>query len=390
MSSKYTAVHGDRQPALTEQTDSQVLAEAHAVMETAVDAIITISDHGIIENFNQAAERLFGYNRAEVVGQNVNRLMPAPHAGAHDEYLARYLTSRVPSIIGKGRQLEARHRDGHLIPIHLAVSEYLIDGETHFTGIVRDLSEIEQANEQIRAQGERLAHAGRLSLMGEMTAAIAHEINQPLTAISMYAEAALFMSEQQDINLKKLREAITKLGDQSLRAGAVIERIQRFVRGTSGERRLTDLNELIRESVSLARNDARLHGVEIVTNYDPEIPGVLADPIEIQQVALNLIRNGMDSMSEVGNRYGNSLRVNTTSLRDRVRVEVCDSGTGVAEGSSELLFTPFHTTKADGMGMGLSICNSIITGHGGHLSFDNNVDHGATFFFELPSAGDDV
>ena len=272
--------------------------------------------------------------------------------------------------------------------MHLAVSEFEIDGETRFTGIVRDLSEIEHANEQIRRQGERLAHAGRLSLMGEMTAAIAHEINQPLTAISMYAEAALLLSDQDDINVERLREAIARMNDQSLRAGAVIERIQRFVRGIAGERKPVDMNELIRETLSLVRNDARLHDVQIQVDLVDNLPAVLCDPIEIQQVALNLIRNGMDSMQEVRNCHGRALVVATGIEAERVRVSVQDAGAGVAETSRDLLFAPFHTTKAEGMGMGLSICTSIIAGHGGKLSYENNADHGATFYFDLP-VGDD-
>ena len=362
-------------------------------METAVDAIITISATGVIESFNPAAEGLLGWQEAEVLGKNVNCLMPPPHSTDHDQYLLNYLRTRQPSIIGKGRKLEAVHKDGHHVPIHLAVSEYTIAGETKFTGIIRDLSEIEHANEQIRAQGTRLAHADRLSLMGEMTAAIAHEINQPLTAISLYSESAQLLCNRGAVDIPKLLTIINKLGDQSLRAGAVIERIQRFVRGVSGDRKPTNLNELMRDSVSLATNDARLHNFYIEASYAPGLPPVLCDPIEIQQVALNLIRNGMDAMQSVSARNGNTLQIATASDGTRVRVDVRDCGTGVADADHDRVFTPFHTTKAHGMGMGLSICKSIVTSHGGELNYRNNnhgnpaatrASPGATFYFELP------
>lgn len=257
------------------EAELRLLAEAKAVMETAVDAIITISATGVIESFNPAAEGLLGWQEAEVLGKNVNCLMPPPHSTDHDQYLLNYLRTRQPSIIGKGRKLEAVHKDGHHVPIHLAVSEYTIAGETKFTGIIRDLSEIEHANEQIRAQGTRLAHADRLSLMGEMTAAIAHEINQPLTAISLYSESAQLLCNRGAVDIPKLLTIINKLGDQSLRAGAVIERIQRFVRGVSGDRKPTNLNELMRDSVSLVTNDARLHNFYIEASYAPGLPPVL-------------------------------------------------------------------------------------------------------------------
>ena len=353
-------------------------------METAVDAIITIDTAGCVASFNNAAEKMFGWNRDEVIGGNVSRLMPSPHREAHDDYIMRYMSTGSARIIGIGRNLHARRKDGTLIPIHLTVSEFEIDGERNFTGIIRDLTDLQRADQEIRKQSERLAHAGRLSLMGEMTAAIAHEINQPLTAISLYAEAATRLIEQSSPDFEKINRAISKMGDQSLRAGAVIERIQRFVRGQDGHREDVLLNDLIEEVVSLATNDARLHDITIETEYDTSLGSIRCDPIEIQQVGLNLIRNAIDAMTEIGSQNGRLITVRTSAVSNGVRVEVVDAGTGVSDDHRDDLFTAFKTSKPNGMGMGLSICKSIIEAHGGRLDFSNNVGHGATFFFELP------
>lgn len=365
-------------------------AEAEAILDTAVDGIVIIDDTGRVEVFNQAAARLFGYDPAEVVGNNVTMLMPEPHRSAHGRYLQTYLRTGEAKIIGIGRELEAVNRAGRRIPVYLAVSEVKANGRRRFTGIIRDLSEQRAAREALTEQREKLAHVGRLSTMGEMTASIAHEINQPLTAISMYAQAGIRLIDGGNLDLDRLRDALDKLNTQSLRAGAVIERIQRFARAQESQREPVDVNELLKDLLALAESDARLHDVELQVSLAANLPEVIGDPIQIQQVALNLIRNAIDAMIEIDCMNGRLLTL-TTSLPqpDLVRVSVVDVGPGVAEDQADLLFTPFHTTKKEGMGMGLSICRSIIGEHGGILSFRNNVGPGATFFFTLPAGTPD-
>ena len=358
--------------------------ETRAITETAVDPIITIDGAGIILTFNRAAEALLGYRSEEAVGANVTMLMAAPEAEQHDEHIARYLRTREPRIIGVGREVEAIGRDGRPIPIHLSVSEYRVGGEVRFLGIIRDLTALKSAEAQVRSQTDSLAHAGRLSLMGEMTAAIAHEINQPLTAIAMYAEASAHLIDGDEPNLDKIKDAIAKMKEQSLRAGAVIERIQRLARGEIGERAAIDLNMLMQEVTGLVANDARLHDISINEIYAIDMPEVRADPVQIQQVALNLIRNAIDAMDEPG-----EIRVETSYNEDFVRATVSDSGAGVDTADAEDLFTPFHTTKTNGTGMGLPICKTIIDEHGGHIGYFNNPDRGATFYYDLPRTRND-
>lgn len=371
---------------ITEQTRRE--AENRTLLETAVDAIIMIDEGGAIETFNRAATDLFGYTAEEIIGEPVTRLMPEPHRSRHDEYMRRYMETGEKRIIGIGRELEAQDRSGRRIPIYLAVSEILLQGRRRFAGIIRDLSAQRADREALAEQRERLAHVGRLSTMGEMTASIAHEINQPLTAISMYAQSGLKLIERGDPDLAKLAAALDKLNTQSLRAGAIIERIQRFARAQDSQYQFAVINDLLKDLVKLAEGDARIHDVAITFDLAEDLPAVYCDPIQIQQVALNLIRNAIDAMKEIGCRHGNALCITSRALSDtRLEVAVTDQGPGVPDDQISLLFKPFHTTKKDGMGMGLSICRSIIAEHGGELQFRNNADAGATFYFTLPVHG---
>jgi two-component system sensor kinase FixL len=271
------------------------------------------------------------------------------------------------------------------MPIYLAVSEITQHGRRRFTGIIHDLSEQQAAREALAEQRERLAHVGRLSTMGEMTASIAHEINQPLTAISMYAQSSIKLIDRGNPDPEKLRAALEKLNVQSLRAGAIIERIQRFARPHQSQREMIRLSMLLTDLLKLAESDARLHELELKFDLAEDLPDVLCDPVQIQQVALNLIRNAIDAMSEIHCANGRDIVIQTRAVSPQlVEVSVSDQGPGVAEDAEKLLFTPFHTTKKDGMGMGLSICRTIIAEHGGVLNFRNNPDCGASFYFTLP------
>jgi len=367
---------------VTEQT--LVSAESHAILDTAADAIIIIDETGSIEIFNQAASRMFGYSLSEAVGSNITILMASPHREHHQEYIARYLKTGEARIIGIGRELTGARKDGSTFPIYLAVSEINLAGQRRFTGIIRDLTEQHASRQALAEQRERLAHVGRLSTMGEMTASIAHEINQPLTAISMYAQAGLKLLERGG-DLDKLKDALEKLNVQALRAGAVIERIQRFARAQESMRELIDVNTLLKDLLKLAETDALLHSIELELDLAEGLPALYADPIQIQQVALNLIRNAIDAMTEIGCPHGRVIHIRSRRLPGGlVEVAVKDLGPGVADDQVDLLFTPFHTTKRDGMGMGLSICRSIVREHGGELDYLNNDGAGATFYFRLP------
>ena len=364
--------------------DSRISTNALAILDTAVDAILTIDKSGIISWVNKSACEMFGYDKDELLGSEISLLMPEPHHGNHQNYVDRYLETGEAQIIGIGRELVAKHKDGHTFPIYLGISEVSLDDEVHFTGVIRDLTEQKAANADLMEQQQRLAHVGRLSTMGEMTASIAHEINQPLTAISMYAQSCIRMLQRESYDQDKLLDALVKLNRQSLRAGEVIERIQRFVRNEQGQREVVNINSLMRELQYLVGNDARLHNIDLELELADKIPEVFCDPVQIQQVAINLVRNAIDAMAEVDCRWGHTITIRTKPLDGLVEVAVRDAGGGVAPEEEAKVFSAFHTTKPQGMGMGLSICRTIIDSHDGLLQFRNNMDHGATFYFRLP------
>jgi two-component system, LuxR family, sensor kinase FixL len=368
--------------------DRWLRENALSVLDAVVDAIITMDEQGTIQYANGAAYRMFGYPSGTMLGMDVTALMPEPHHTQHHVYVESYLRTHQPKIIGIGRELVAQAADGRHIPIYLAVSEIPTPHGMCFAGILRDLTQQKQAQAALLEQQERLARVGRLSTMGEMTASIAHEINQPLTAISMYSQACIKLLEAERLDLEKLKSALDKLTRQSLRAGAIIERIQRFVRNESGQREACDPNTLIADLQTFVRGDARLHDIELKFELATGLPRVWCDPIQIQQVALNLIRNAIDAMHQIDRIHGNQVTIRSRLAGDLVEVAVEDSGTGVSADEEPLVFSAFHSTKVDGMGMGLSICRSIINEHGGQLGFFNNADHGATFYFRLP-AGDE-
>ena len=358
-------------------------------MATAVDAIVTVDEKGIIRSFNRAAERLFDYRADEVLGQPISLLMPAPHRERHHEYIERYLATGEARIIGIGREVQARRKDGTLIPVYLAVSEFEVSEGRRFAGVLHDIS----AEAEARELRERLARAAGLSAMTEMTAALAHEINQPLAAIAAYAQAARGQMHQGDE--AKLAQTLDKVVEQSVRASAVVERVQRLVKGLSGDDasadfQLADLNALLEEVVSLVHMDARKRGVEVVLEGVPHLPNVYCDAVQIQQVGINLIRNAVDAIADVGCQHGHIVRVYTchSSPDNRtVQILVEDSGAGVPAGEQEALFAPFQSGKPGGMGMGLAVCRTIIAKHGGTLDCRNNTPRpGATFSFALPVA----
>lgn len=366
-------------------TQRWLIENAGAVLDAVVDAIITIDSHGIIQTVNEAAITLFGYTREQMVGASLSILMPEPYRSRHQSFVDRFLRTGRAQIIGIGRELEAVTADQRQFPIYLAISEINTPDETYFVGIVRDLSQQKAAEEALMEQRNRVTQVGRLSTMGEMTASIAHEINQPLTAIAMYAQASIRLLNQEPPDTARVLQALGKLSEQSLRAGAVIERIQRFVRNESGQREWIDINALLLDLRHLAAGDARLHNIELEFDLSEDLPPLFADLVQIQQVALNLIRNAIDAMHEIKCRNGNQVKVATKLQGASVEVSVIDSGTGVPDEQRADMFKPFHTTKRDGMGMGLSICKSIINDHGGTLQCENNALHGARFFFNLPT-----
>lgn len=483
-----------------------------AALEAAVDGIVIIDETGSIETVNEAAERMFGYRPGELRGRNISVLMPEPWASRHDDYIRNYLRTGRARIIGYGREVEGRRKDGSVFPLELSVGEGTSGGRRFFVGLLRNVSdrkamevELRQREEELRqtqqnapiptlitdlegtviegnaacsamfgytpeecsrqsvltithpddadetslllrhfarreidsaereqrfvakdgrvlhgvlhvgavrdAWGrterlvmqvidrtrqveaelrarqtqDRLAHVNRLSTLGEMAAGIAHEVNQPLGAISNYAQACRVLIERGRAESTKLSEILEKIASQAQRAGEVIRRLRTLARGRNAAQEPAALDVLVRDIVKLAEVDARLRNMRISVELDGPLPTVLVDLVQIQQVVLNLLRNGMEAMEEAGTSRREVIVSARRSGPEEVEVAVRDFGAGVDPAVAEEIMNPFVSTKSTGMGMGLAICHSIIASHGGRLWFTPADGGGTIFNFTLPA-----
>jgi two-component system sensor kinase FixL len=362
-------------------------AEAHlrSILATIPDAMVVIDEAGSILSFSAAAEKMFGYSEADVVGLNVKMLMPIPHRDAHDQYLINYLTTGKRKIIGIGRVTTALRQDGSTFPIELSVGEAWVGDRRIFTGFIRDLTDRQQVELRMQDLQSELAHVGRVSEMGTLASSLAHELNQPLTAVSSYCEAArdLLAGEPTSETLAMVREALDEAANQSIRAGQIVRRLRDFMSHGGTERRIESLGKLIGEANALALVGSREHGIDVQVRLDPAVKEVFVDRIQIQQVLVNLIRNAIDAMVEAPIRC---LTVSTRATDGMVEVTVEDSGSGISPTVAPQLFQPFVTSKQSGMGIGLSICRTIVDAHGGRIWFEpgRNGD-GTAFHFTLPT-----
>ncbi|MCA1477556.1 sensor protein FixL [Bradyrhizobium sp. NBAIM08] len=355
-----------------------------SILETVPDAMIVIDSRGIMQLFSSAAERLFGYSKQEAIGRNVSILMPEPDQSRHDSYLTRYLRTNDPHIIGIGRIVTGKRRDGTTFPMHLSVGKTQRAGEPHFTGFVRDLTEHQQTQARLQELQSELVHVSRLTAMGEMASALAHELNQPLAAISNYMKGSRrLLAGSTDPNMPKVESALDRAAEQALRAGQIIRRLRDFVSRGESEKRVESLSKLIEEAGALGLAGAREQNVQLRFSLDPDADLVLADRVQIQQVLVNLFRNALEAMAQSQRR---ELVVANTRVADgMIEVEVSDTGIGFREDIIPNLFQTFFTTKDTGMGVGLSISRSIIEAHGGRMWAESNATGGATFRFTLPA-----
>lgn len=487
-------------------------ARIKAVLETATDGIVGIDARGLILSINSAAERIFGYPKSELIGRNVNMLMPEPFHGQHDRFIENYLTTAQAKIIGSGREVLGLRSDGSIFPMELAVSEVRIGNERNFTGIVRDISQRKRTEEQLRfsreqlrltfenapvailtsdldcrileanrassqtigysreellgmrftdlvhpderakcsefarqarldqlgseaiqqrwihkngneifgflhigvihdQQGipqhfviqmedntdklnaeaearqlrERIAHAARITTLGEMVAGIAHEINQPLAAIASYMDASQRLLASGQASPEDLGHAMKQASTQAHRAAEVIQRLRGFAKMRSPHTETLDLNGLIREVVALAEMENPDLRAMIRLECADDLPKLRVDPIQIQQVILNLIRNAVDAIKETALENPRLTIRSVNEAGSAVRIEVIDCGSGIDEANADKIFDPFFSTKRSGMGLGLSIGRSIARAHGGVLDFKNNEGRGATFYLRLPT-----
>jgi two-component system sensor kinase FixL len=361
--------------------------EAHlrSILATVPDAMIVIDERGTILSFSAAAEKMFGYSEADVLGENVSMLMPSPDRERHDGYLENYRRTGERKIIGIGRVTVARHRDGFTFPIELSIGEALLGDKRIFTGFIHDITHRQQIERRLQDLQSELAHVGRVSEMGTLASTLAHELNQPLTAVATYCETArdLLASPPDPDTLVMLREALDDAAQQAIRAGQIVRRLRDYISNGDTDRKVESLPRLMTEAHALALVGSREHGIEVQIQLDPRAERVFVDRIQIQQVVVNLIRNAIDAMIEGPVR---SLAIRTDLEPGHlVRISIEDSGSGISDAVAPQLFQPFITSKRSGMGIGLSICRTIVEAHGGRIWFEPAPDSGTIFHFTLPA-----
>ena len=361
--------------------------EAHlrSILDTIPDGMIVIDERGIVQSISATAEAMFGYSAAEVCGRNVSMLMPSPHRDRHDGYIARYLATGERRIIGLGRVVAGQRKDATIFPMELEIGEVRSSAHHLFTGFVRDLTERQRTEKRLQELQSELSHVSRLSEMGQMASALAHEVNQPLTAATNYIEAARLLLTGGSAAIERTTAVIDNVAAQIRRAAQIILRLREFVKKGETAQRAEDITKVIAEASALALIGTKERGVKLQLRSALNLPPVQIDAIQIQQVIVNLMRNAIEAMETSERR---ELTI-ASEMEDgtRIWVSIVDTGPGIAPEIADRLFQPFVSTKPQGMGVGLSICRSIIEGHGGRLAVEANPAGGTIFRFSLPVVG---
>ncbi len=354
-----------------------------SILDAVPDAMVVTDETGTILAFSRAAEIMFGRAAADVVGKPVTLLMAGRDLANHDSYISRYLRTGERQIIGKGRTVIAAKADGQLFPVDLKIGEARIGEHYIFTAYIRDLTEQQKAALRLQEMQVELSHFSRLSAVGTMASALAHELNQPLTAVANYLEAGRDLIDSPDPRAKDiLAEALTEAAKQAVRAGEIVRKLRSYVSRGEVDARPIDLSPAIHDAVALSKVAREFGAIPVKIDLPSDLPRVLADPIQIQQVIINLVRNAMDALETVASPQ---ITVRAHTLEPGfVTVEVCDNGPGLPEELKSLIFKPFATTKSQGMGLGLSICQTIIEAHGGVIRALSPSEGGTCMRFTVP------
>lgn len=353
-----------------------------AVLNTMIDGVIMIDYQGLIAKFNPACERIFGYDAQDVIGLNISALMPSPYQRDHDDYIRNYQSSGVAKIIGIGREVSGLRKDGSIFPMHLSVGE-MRDGEViAYVGVIRDLTAEQKARQDFEALQQQHFHLSRVSAMDQMGAAIAHELNQPLTAIMNYMDAGVTMAEgEKALDRERLGLVMAKSSEQAARAAGILSRLRRFIETGDVEKQLAAPEALLKSSTDLVLPMFKNEGIETRYDVSSALPDILVSDVQVQQVLVNLIKNACEAM------LGEASRVLTLGARaqdDQLIFSVSDTGMGLSAADFDTLFQPFSSDKSGGLGVGLSISRTIIGNHGGALWAEHNSPKGCRFYVSLP------
>ena len=381
----YTSIDNDSKAmglvVLYDITDrKQVEAQYNSIFNASVEGIITVNIDNIVVASNPAVETIFGYSADELVNGTLQKLLPSLSDNSHK------LSLDYPQpLIVKIQEIRGLHKNGHLITLDLTIADYTIDNNAYFTYIVRDITERKHREQQHKDHLDQLAHVGRLGLMGEMASGMAHEVNQPLTAIATYAQVSLNLIKKEKPDLQKLIEIAVKTQEQALRAGHIIHGMKRFCKSKAQQRSIININELINNSVKLCADQLKQNRIVVTFKLEEPLPVINVDPIQIEQVLINLIRNGADAILSATEKIQRKITIHSQlTPNHEIKVSVQDNGSGIPDDQREKILMPFHTSKSEGMGMGLSISSALIEAHNGKLNFESHFGKGSTFYFTLP------
>jgi PAS domain S-box-containing protein len=359
------------------------------VLDTTMEGILAVTEQGNIETVNVSGQKIFGCSAAELIGQNISRFIPPENGEAAGQDYLDKLCRRQPKLAGIGHEVTGRRQDGTEFPMELIVSDLMKVDHRVFKFFLRDLTARKQLEAESRRHLMELAHVNRASTLGELSGSLAHELNQPLTAIQSNAQAAQrFLGDGQSLDLDEVRDSLKDIVEQNQRASVIIRNMRALLKKGEGQLKPLDLNETIREVLDILHSDLVARNITISAELNPRLPHALGDRIQIQQVLINLILNSCDAMAA---QNFPKRRVTIGTERDHdthARVFVADCGPGISTDMTEKIFEPFFSTKESGLGMGLTICTSIINAHGGRLWTEkrNDDEPGAVFCFTLPFA----
>ncbi len=381
------------------QTGKELAADGarmRALLEAAVDGIISIDKRGIIQTINPAAERLFGHSAAEVTGRNVSMFMPSPYREEHDDYIAAYLATGKKKIIGIGREVVGLRKDGSTFPMDLSVAEARLEGEPIFLGVVRDITDrkrseealqssnrnLEKALAEMKGMTQQLWQAAKLASVGELAAGIAHELNNPLATVSLRVESVLARTPPDDPR----RRALEVIEQESKRMADLVANLLQFSRRGREEVSTVDLRQELAKAVELVHHHLRKRLITVVQELAPDTPNIYADRQKLRQVFLNLLTNAGDAMAQGGTLTLRTAPITVDAETPAVNIEVSDTGGGIPPDQLAKVMDPFFTTKEEGhgTGLGLAICRRIVQEHQGLIELLSEVGKGTTVRITLP------
>jgi PAS domain S-box-containing protein len=365
---------------LLELTVLNRTARLDSIFNASVEGIITVDMSDIIVSANVAVETIFGYKPEELVGCSFNKLMSSTLREMNDCSL-----NRAIKFTGRIKEVEGIHKNGSAVPLDQSIAEFSIKDAHYFTTIVRDVSLRKYREQQDKEHLHQLAHVTRLGLMGEMATGIAHEVNQPLSAITNYIQVSLNLINKEIPDLVKLTEVLNKTQQQALRVGQIITRMRAFVKSKVQQRSTTDINNLVHDCISLCITELKQNDIKLTFELENNLPSIYIDQIQIEQVIINLIRNSVDALQNLPKKQQRHIIIySQLTIDNSIEIKVEDNGPGLDENLKQNILTPFYTTKTDGMGMGLSISRSLIEAHDGTLHFNSQHGKGTSFYFTLP------